>query len=345
MKNFFDLTFEETQQHFAVLNLQKFRVTQLWQGIYKELKPSPAEITTLSKSLSEQLLTTYSFQNLKILDVSKSSDRETEKYLFELNDKNAIETVLMSYNDRETICVSTQAGCAMKCDFCATGKMGLQRNLSAGEMVEQVMVIQRQLAQQDKKISNIVFMGMGEPFKNYDNFIKAVNILNAPEGLQLGERRMTVSTVGLPDMIRKFADENRQINLAISLHAANNEKRSKIVPVNRKYPISDLILACKYYLQKTNRRITFEYALIRDFNDYTDDAKELAFLLKGMLCHVNLINLNPIRGAKHQPTTTEKAEAFQNTLESMKIPVSMRLRRGIDINAGCGQLASHNKPS
>ena len=345
MKNFYDFTFSETQQYFSELKLQKFRVNQLWQGIYKELKSSPAEITTLSKSLSEQLENTFSFQNLKTQDVMKSSDHETEKYLFHLNDGNAIETVKMSYHDRETICVSTQAGCAMNCDFCATGKMGLQRDLSAGEIVEQVLISQRQLVQAGKKITNIVFMGMGEPFRNYDQFLKAANILNAPEGLQLGERRMTVSTVGLPDMIRKFADENRQINLAISLHAANNEKRSKIVPINRKYPIAEVLQSCKYYLQKTNRRITFEYALIRDFNDYTDDAKELAFLLKGMLCHVNLINLNPIHGAKHQPTTIEKAENFQKTLESMKIPVSMRLRCGIDINAGCGQLASHNKRS
>ena len=345
MNNFFDYTFDEMIQLFNEEKLQKFRVTQLWQGIYKELKPSPVEITTIGKKLAGQLGTLYSFKNLKTLDVSKSSDRETEKYLFELNDNNAIETVKMSYHDRETVCVSTQAGCAMNCDFCATGKMGLKRDLSAGEIVEQVMVIQRQLAKKDKKITNIVFMGMGEPFQNYDNFLKAANILNSPEGLQLGERRMTVSTVGLPHMIRKFADENRQINLAISLHAANYDKRSKIVPINRKYPIGDVIKSCKYYLEKTNRRITFEYALIHYFNDSTQDAKALAALLKGMLCHVNLINLNPIKGSKYQPTSNDNAKAFLNTLETQKIPVSMRLRRGIDINAGCGQLASHNKRS
>jgi 23S rRNA (adenine2503-C2)-methyltransferase len=345
MKNFFDFTYDEMVQQFTEEKLQKFRTAQLWQGIYKELKPAPDEITTISKKLASQLNSSYSFINLKTLDLSKSSDGETEKYLFELNDKNAIETVKMSYNERETVCVSTQAGCAMKCSFCATGKMGFRRNLSSGEIVEQIMVIQRQLAEEDKKITNIVFMGMGEPFQNYDNFLKAANILNAAEGLMLGERRMTVSTVGLPDMIRKFADENRQINLAISLHAANDEKRSKIIPINRKYPIRELMAACKYYLQKTNRRITFEYALIQNFNDSTDDAKELAYMLKGMLCHVNLINVNPIKGAKHQPTTNDKANAFLNMLETQKIPVSMRLRRGIDINAGCGQLASHNKRS
>ena len=345
MNNFFDFTFDEMTQLFNEEKLQKFRVTQLWQGIYKERKPSPAEITTIGNKLASQLNSLLSFNNLKTQDISKSSDGETEKYLFELNDKNAIETVKMSYHDRETVCVSTQAGCGMNCDFCATGKMGLKRDLSPGEIVEQVMVIERQLAEQDKKVTNIVFMGMGEPFQNYDNFLKAANILKAPEGLQLGERRMTVSTVGLPDMIRKFADERRQINLAISLHAANDEKRSKIIPVNRKYPVFEVIQACKYYLQKTNRRVTFEYALIRNFNDSTQDAKEFAYLLKGMLCHVNLINLNPIKGAKYQPTSNEKAKAFLGMLETQKIPVSMRLRRGIDINAGCGQLASHNKRS
>ncbi|MBI9048367.1 MAG: 23S rRNA (adenine(2503)-C(2))-methyltransferase RlmN [Anaerolineaceae bacterium] len=345
MNNFFDFTFDEMVQFFSENGLQKFRVKQLWQGMYKELKTHPSEITTLSKSLTDQLGEFFTFSNLKTLQISASSDGETEKALLELPDQNAIETVRMSYHKRETICISTQVGCAMNCGFCATGKMGLMRNLSAGEIVEQVIIYQRYLALEDKKVTNIVFMGMGEPFHNYGAFIKAANIINAPEGLQLGERRMTVSTVGLPDLIRKFADETRQINLAISLHSANNEKRSNIVPINKKYPIHELLSACKYYLQKTNRRITFEYAIMRGYNDTANDAKQLAFLLKGLLCHVNLINLNPIPGSKYQPTSSENAKRFQAILEEAKIPVSMRLRRGIDINAGCGQLANQNKRS
>jgi len=201
------------------------------------------------------------------------------------------------------------------------------------------------LQQKDKKITNLVFMGMGEPFVNYDAFIQAANIINHAEGLQIGERRMTVSTVGIPDMIRKFADEGRQINLAISLHAAQDDKRSLIVPANKRYRLKDIMAACVYYLEKTNRRITFEYALIQGFNDSVTDAKELAALLHGNLCHVNLINLNPVKNSPYQPTSPQAAANFLKVLDTIGIPVSLRLRRGIDIHAGCGQLANQNLQS
>jgi 23S rRNA (adenine2503-C2)-methyltransferase len=343
--NFFDLSYEETEKYFLKAGYPSYRVKQLWHGIYKELKPGPESISTLPKVFLNDLLEKFRFTSLQQLNILHSSDHETEKALFQLTDQLAIETVHMSYHERDTICVSTQAGCAMNCAFCATGQMGFQRNLSAGEIVEQVIFFQRILLTKGKKITNLVFMGMGEPFQNYDAFLKAADILNHAEGLQLGERRMTVSTVGLPDMILKFAEENRQINLAISLHAVDDEKRSAIIPINRRYPVSDVLAACKTYLQKTNRRVTFEYALMRGYNDSPADAKALAAKIHGMLCHVNLINLNPVEGSAFQPTTPTAANEFMKVLETIGIPVSMRLRRGIDIHAGCGQLASLTKQS
>jgi 23S rRNA (adenine2503-C2)-methyltransferase len=343
--NFYDFQYDEMVNLFSEAGQPKFRVKQLWQGIYKELINTPQEISTLPKSLISYLENNFTFNTIQPGNISKSMDHETEKILFQLSDSHAIETVRMTYRKRETICLSTQVGCAMNCSFCATGQMGLLRNLTAGEIVEQVMYYQRFLHEKDKKITNLVFMGMGEPFQNYSAFIIAANILNHAEGLQIGERRMTVSTVGLPDMIRRFADENRQINLAVSLHTVDDVKRSEIIPINKRYPVHEVLSACKYYLQQTNRRITFEYALIRDFNDSPTDAKELIYHLKGMLCHVNLINLNPVEDSPYQPTTPKAANEFNAIIEKSGIPVSLRLRRGIDIHAGCGQLANQNQQS
>ncbi len=343
--NFYNYEYEAMVAYFATLGYPKFRVKQLWQGMYKELLNSPKEISTLPKNFAQELETRLTFNTLTPIQTSMSSDNETEKVLFQLEDNQSIETVLMSYHSRETICVSTQVGCAMNCGFCATGAMGFIRNLTAGEIVQQVIYYVKLLQMLDKKITNLVFMGMGEPFANYDAFIQAANILNHVEGLNIGERRMTVSTVGLPEMIRKFADEDRQINLAISLHAALDAKRSQIVPANKRYRLKEIMEACGYYLKKTNRRITFEYALIQDFNDSPTDAKELAALLHGNLCHVNLINLNPVEGSPYQPTTPQAAANFMKVLETIGIPVSLRLRRGIDIHAGCGQLANQKLQS
>jgi 23S rRNA (adenine2503-C2)-methyltransferase len=298
------------------------------------------EITTLSKPLRQKLAETFRFTALTPARKLVSSDNQTIKTLFSLPDSRAIEAVLMYYEERQTLCISTQAGCAMDCVFCATGQMGFKRNLSAGEIVEQVLYYARLLKQEDKVVTNIVVMGMGEPFMNYEATLSAVDRLNDSTGFNLGARRFTISTSGLIPKIQRFASEKRQVNLAVSLHAANDELRTSMMPVNRKYPIADLIQACRDYVDQTGRRITFEWALINGVNDRDVDATELASLLKGMICHVNIIPLNPTTKFSGQATTRERALAFQSILESKGIPCTIRLRRGIDIQAGCGQLAS-----
>ncbi|MDR3577221.1 MAG: 23S rRNA (adenine(2503)-C(2))-methyltransferase RlmN [Anaerolineaceae bacterium] len=322
----------------------RYRAAQIWQGLYQQLWSTPAEFTNLPASLRQRLADHLRFSSLTPAQVLRSSDRETIKTLFTLPDKRAIEAVLMTYERRQTLCISTQAGCAMGCVFCATGQMGFKRNLSSGEIVEQVLHYARQLKANDLRVTNVVIMGMGEPFHNYEATLSAIDRLNNPDGLNLGERRFTISTVGLVPMIRKFADEKRQINLAISLHAANDEQRSTLLPVNRKYPLADLMEACRYYIEKTNRRLTFEWALIQEVNDTPEQARELGQLIRGMLCHVNVIPLNPTHKYAGKATTHQRAEAFRAELEKIGIPCTIRIRRGIDIQAGCGQLAIENSP-
>jgi 23S rRNA (adenine2503-C2)-methyltransferase len=257
-----------------------------------------------------------------------------------------IEAVLMRYDPdtftgrgRRTLCISTQAGCAMGCVFCATGQMGFKRHLSSGEIVAQVMYYARMLKEQNEVVTNIVLMGMGEPFHNYDNTMAAIDRLNDPDGYKFGARRFTISTVGLVPMIRRFADEKRQVNLAISLHAADDESRVSMLPINKKYKIDDVIEACRYYVSKTGRRVTFEWALIHGVNDTPEVARRLASRLKGLLCHVNAIPLNPTAGYQGRATDRQRAAFFKETLEQAGIPCTIRMKRGIDIQAGCGQLA------
>ncbi len=338
-----DLSFEELQNKFIEWGEKKFRATQLWQGLYKQLVSSPDDLSTFPKSLREKLCNTYSFNSLIPEKTIRSKDRQTYKTLFRLNDGNAIETVLMMYSKRRTLCISTQAGCAIGCAFCATGQMGFKRNLTSGEIVEQVLHFSRILAEKEEKVTNIVFMGMGEPFHNYDAVMHAVNLLNDADGFSLGARRMTISTVGLVPQIRKFAQESKQVNLAISLHAADDKLRSSIIPINDKYPIADLIAACNEYIDNTRRRVTFEWALINDFNDTDEQANKLVDLLRGMLCHVNVIPLNQTDGYSGKRSTNENVDRFVEILERNNIPVSVRLRRGVEIQAGCGQLASQSK--
>jgi len=247
----------------------------------------------------------------------------------------------MRYNKRNTLCISSQAGCAMGCVFCATGQMGFKRHLSSGEIVAQVMYYARQLNDENNVVTNIVLMGMGEPFHNYENTLDAIDRLNDQEGYALGARRFTISTVGLVPAIRRFAAEKRQINLAISLHAADDDLRSSMLPVNKRYPIDELLLACREYIAVTGRRVTFEWALINEVNDTPEQAILLAKKLKGMLCHVNAIPLNPTMGYSGQATSHARAELFKKILEEHGISCTIRLRRGIDIQAGCGQLASY----
>ncbi|MCG2786802.1 MAG: 23S rRNA (adenine(2503)-C(2))-methyltransferase RlmN [Anaerolineae bacterium] len=316
-----------------------YRAKQIWQGLYKNIWINPSEFSNLPKSLREKMEANLRFDVLEPTLKLDSTDGQTRKTLFRLPDGRQVEAVLMRYDRRKTLCISTQVGCAMGCTFCATGQMGFTRHLSSGEIVAQVMYYARLLQAEGEVVTNVVLMGMGEPFHNYNNTMQAIDRLNDPEGYNFGARRFTISTSGLVPAIRQFAQEKRQINLAVSLHATEDEKRSSMMPVNKRYDIEELIAACREYVQLTGRRITFEWALIHEINDTPEEARKLSGLLKGLLCHVNAIPLNPTTGYSGQATTRERALAFKEVLEKNGIPCTIRMRRGIDIQAGCGQLA------
>lgn len=290
--------------------------------------------------MREKLGTKFHFQSLSIEAESGSKDKNTQKVLFRTQPGDRIEAVLMRYERRRTVCISTQSGCGIGCAFCATGQMGLMRNLSSGEIVEQVLYFARRLKHEGDRLTNVVVMGMGEPFQNYGATMKAIDTLNHPEGFNFGARRFTVSTVGLAPMIDRFTQERRQVNLAVSLHAATNILRDELVPVNHRYPIERLLESCREYVSQTGRRITFEWAMIEGVNDDLGQAEALADQVEDLLCHVNLIPLNPTQGYPQPPSSREAVSAFQGYLQSRGIPCTIRLRRGIEIQAGCGQLAT-----
>lgn len=339
-KSLYDLDLPELESFFQGIGEAQYRASQVWVGLYRRYLRSINEFSNLSLSLQNRLAEQFCpFSHLLPDKVQKSKDGETIKTLFRLPDGHGIEAVLMRYEKRRTLCISTQAGCGMGCVFCATGQMGFRRNLSSGEIVEQVMYYARLLADEGERVTNVVIMGMGEPFHNYDATMDAIDRLNHPDGYNFGERRFTISTVGLIPAIHRFTTERRQINLAVSLHAANDELRSSMLPINTRYPLDDLFSACKEYVETTHRRITFEWALIHGVNDSPEQARLLAKRLRGLLCHVNVIPLNPTTKYVGQPTTRQRALDFNNELEKYGIPCTIRLRRGIDIQAGCGQLA------
>ena len=337
----YDLEFEELQKILTEWGQPLFRVKQLWTGLYKNFWQTPEEFSNFPLELRNKLAENFSFGSLTPSIILDSTDGQTRKTLFKLQDGRQIEAVLMRYDRRRTLCISTQVGCAMGCTFCATGQMGFTRHLSSGEIIAQVMHYARLLHNENQAVTNIVLMGMGEPFHNYDNTMQAIDRLNDPDGYNFGARRFTISTSGLVPAIRQFASEKRQVNLAVSLHAAENDLRMQMMPVNKKYDIEELIKACREYVEMTGRRITFEWALINGVNDTPEQARKLAGLLKGMLCHVNAIPLNPTTGYEGKATTRDRADAFKEILEQNGIPCTIRIRRGIDIQAGCGQLASH----
>lgn len=316
----------------------KFRARQVWEWLYKQYVTNFAEMTNLPQSLREQLATKATLAFGRVLLEQQSKDTQTKKLLFQLPDGQLIETVLMRYARRRTLCISTQAGCAMGCVFCATGQMGFFRNLSVGEIVAQVLYFARELATVGEHVTNIVMMGMGEPLHNYDNTMAAVDRLTDETGFNLGARKITISTVGLVPAIHRYANEQRQTPLAVSLHAATDEERNKLIPINRRWPIATLMEACRYYIEKTGRRLTFEWALIEGENDTIEQARTLGELIQGMLCHVNLIPLNPTAGYGGGPSSRERVEAFQQELGRHGVSSTVRVRRGIDIQAGCGQL-------
>ncbi len=336
--NLYDFSFDELTQLMAEWGERPFRARQIWQWLYQKYVPDTQSMANLPKTLREKLDTAVTLQSGQIVAELDSDDGQTEKVLFQLPDGQTIETVLMRYEKRRTVCISTQAGCAMGCVFCATGQMGFFRNLTAGEIVAQVMHFARELAKSGNHVTNVVMMGMGEPLHNYEPTLTAVDRLTDAAGFNLGARKITISTVGLVPAIRRYADEQRQTPLAVSLHAATDEERNKLIPVNKRWPLNDVMAACHYYIQKTGRRLTFEWALIAHKNDTIAQAQALGKRLQGMLCHVNLIPLNPTRGYKGGPSSRERVAAFQEELSRYGVSSTVRVRRGIDIQAGCGQL-------
>ena len=291
-------------------------------------------MTNLSEALREKLKQHFDLHVFKIIKKQESKDG-TKKYLFDVLDNNAIESVLMEYKYGKTICVSTQIGCKMGCKFCASTGVKFARNLEPGEIVEQLLAIARD---ENIRISNLVFMGIGEPLDNYDNVMKAIKLLNHPKGINMGARHISISTSGLVPNIYRLADENIQCTLSISLHSSSNEKRSNMMPINNLYNIQELMKACKYYIEKTNKRISFEYALAKDNNDSLEDARELVKLLKGMLCHVNLIPINKIENGKFNKSSNESIIKFRDYLNKHGIVATIRRELGSDIDAACGQL-------
>ena len=338
MKNIKDYDLNELKEEMKKLEEKPFRAEQIFKWLYVEKVKSFDEMTNLSLELREKLSKNYTMCNFEILKKQKSKDG-TIKYLFDLLDGNAIETVLMSYHHGYSICVSSQVGCKMGCKFCASTGIEFGRNLSSGEIVEQILAVEQD---EGIKISNVVFMGIGEPLDNYENVVNAIHIINNQKGLSIGARHISISTSGLVPKIYRLAEENIQCTLSISLHATNNEKRSSMMPVNNVYPIEELMKACKDYIKKTNRRISFEYALAKDNNDNLEDAKELVKLLKGMLCHVNLIPINKIENGKYTKSSNENIMKFRDYLNDHGIVATIRRELGSDIDAACGQLRKKN---
>ncbi|MGI6332010.1 MAG: 23S rRNA (adenine(2503)-C(2))-methyltransferase RlmN [Zhaonellaceae bacterium] len=336
---------EEITNLLKQLQEPEYRARQLFQWIHQKAAISFAEMTNIPKSLQAKLASLRVFEPPKIAKIRQSQLDDTVKYLLTLSDGNTVETVRMSYlgkdiKDRHTVCISCQVGCAMGCVFCATGLSGWRRNLTTGEILAQVLMAQRELqkASSEEKITNVVFMGMGEPLLNYENVLKAIHLLNNPLGLNIGMRKITVSTCGLVPQIYKLAEEKLPIVLAISLHAPIDMLRNKLLPINKKYPIKMLMEACRHYIQSTGRRITFEYALIADVNDSIHHAEKLANILSGLNANVNLIPLNNVEGTGLRRSSKSKAQAFLNNLKRAGIEATFREEKGSDIEAACGQL-------
>jgi 23S rRNA (adenine2503-C2)-methyltransferase len=333
-RNIKDLSYEELEAYILDNKLPKFRAGQVFEWIYKDAAYFE-DMTNLPKSLIELLERDFYIGRAYIAAMQHSKEDNTRKYLIGFQDGNAVECVLMEYSYGRTICISTQIGCRMACEFCASTVGGLVRHLTCGEMLEQVMAVSRDVGE---RIGNIVLMGTGEPFDNYEQVIKFIRLVNHSKGLNVGQRHITLSTSGLVPKIYDFADEKLQCTLAISLHAADDETRSSIMPINRKYGIEKLMDACRYYINMTNKRVTFEYALIKDVNDSTKDAHKLGTLLKGMLCHVNLIPVNNVEGKTYVKSSKERINAFKSALEGFGIETTVRRELGSGIDAACGQL-------
>lgn len=334
MININEFTEEELVEYVESLGEKKFHAKQIYKWLHKVNVESFDDMTDISKSLREKLKENAYIDHLEIIRVQKSIDG-THKFLIKLHDNNAIESVFMRYHHGNTLCVSSQVGCKMGCSFCASTKDKFRRSLFASEIEGQIITVQKYM---NEKISNVVYMGIGEPLDNYDNVVKSIRQINNPNGLGIGARHISLSTSGLVPNIYKLADENIQATLSISLHAVTDEKRCEIMPVAKKYSIKELLEACKYYIMKTGRRISFEYALIAGVNDSKEDAIALGKLLRGMIAHVNLIPVNEIKERDFKKSKENNIEEFMNTLNSMGVVTTVRRELGKDIDAACGQL-------
>lgn len=335
-------TLEELKAWMAENGEKPFRAKQIFDSIYTSGAASFDAMTTLGKDLRTKLSASFQFPAIKQARFLQSEDGETEKFLWELADGKKVESVLILSGDRRTVCVSAQVGCPARCAFCASGKQGLMRNLSVGEIVEQVFHIDRYLKQKGERVSHLVFMGMGEPMENYEAVVKAIRIFCSPDAFNISQRRVTVSTVGVVEGILRLAEEELKVNLVLSLHAPNQHIRKKIIPYARKYPLEEVLLAMDRYSQLTKRDITYEYTLLAGINDAIEQAEELAELVKGKQCTVNLIPYNPVDGLNLARPEKEAIIAFRSVLEEKGINTTWRYTKGKDIAAACGQLALQN---
>ena len=329
------LTLEELNHQMMELGEKAFRVKQIYEWLHVKLVDDFDQMSNLSKDLREKLKSIYTIRRVTAVDQRTSANGETTKYLFELCDNRVIESVLMKYKHGNSVCISSQVGCRMGCKFCASTLGGLERNLTPSEMLDQIYQIQKLSGE---RVSNVVVMGTGEPLDNFDNLVRFIEILTNDQGLNISQRNITVSTCGIVEKIRELAELKLQITLAISLHAPNDETRKELMPVANKYNIADILSACQYYFTMTGRRITFEYSLVKGVNDNKQQAIELAHLLKGLNCHVNLIPVNPIKERNYTQSDTSFILKFKNILEKYRINSTIRREMGSDIDAACGQL-------
>ena len=334
-ENIRSLTLEELKNKVCEYGEKPFRARQIYEWLHSKLVRSADEMTNVSRNLRERLSEEFETAGLKTIDVQVSKIDGTRKFLFALPDGNVIESVWMKYKSWDSVCISSQVGCAMGCSFCASTIDGCVRSLSVGEMLDEVYTIQKTMGE---RVSNVVIMGSGEPLMNYDNLLKFIEMLSNKDGLNISQRNITVSTCGIVPKMYELAEEKKEINLAISLHAPNNEKRKALMPIAKKYSIDELMSACKNYFDKTGRRLTFEYSLVAGNNDSDKDARELAALLKGINAHVNIIPVNPIKERNYKRPDMKYVNRFKNKLEKSGINVTIRREMGADIDGACGPL-------
>lgn len=342
-KDIRSLNLEQLTEFFVEKGEKPFRAKQVYQWLWQKAAHSFEEMTNLSKSTRSMLEESFDLSGITIGDLQVSSDR-TVKCAFEIETGKVVEGVLIPTNSRMTACISSQVGCSLACKFCATGKLDLLRNITAGEIFDQVVALRDQSEERyGIPLSNIVYMGMGEPLLNYKNVMQSVDRITSPDGLGMSPKRITISTAGIAKMIKKLGDDETKINLALSLHAANDEKRDKIMAINESNDLASLAEALRYFYDKTGTRVTYEYIIFKDFNDSIQDARELAEFCKNVPCKINIIEYNPIDDGEFEQADIEKVDAFAEYLERCNLVVNVRRSRGKDIDAACGQLANKNK--